>query len=110
MKMPPTPFAMTLDPNAEGYTRILGGPPATASMRSGQVILHPGESVGRHSTGDFEEVLIVWEGAGEMLISGGAPLPLRSGTMAYCPPRTEHDVTNTGTGKLRYVFIVAQVQ
>jgi hypothetical protein len=26
---------------------------------------------------------------------------------AYCPLQTEHDVFNTGTGTIRYVYVVA---
>jgi len=32
---------------------------------------------------------------------------LEAGMAAYCPPQTEHDVFNTGTGTLRYVHVVA---
>jgi mannose-6-phosphate isomerase-like protein (cupin superfamily) len=28
----------------------------------------------------------------------------------YCPPQTEHDVKNTGTGVLRYVHVVADAK
>ena len=55
------------------------------------------KSVGRHSTGQNEEVLIVLEGKGEMLFSG-RPLVAGAGqSRVYCPPRTVHDVKNTGT-------------
>ena len=76
-------------------------------MRSGLVVLAPQKSVGRHSTGQNEEVLIVLEGKGEMLFSDGHSLPVQASHAVYCPPRTVHDVKNTGHGVLRYVYVVS---
>ncbi|MBP7149835.1 MAG: cupin domain-containing protein [Acidobacteria bacterium] len=98
---------MILDPATKDSMRVLGGPPATHSMRSGYVVLDPGKSVGRHSTGEYEEVVIVFEGQGKMTIAGGPELELARGTVAYCPPRTEHDVTNVGEQPLKYLYVVA---
>jgi mannose-6-phosphate isomerase-like protein (cupin superfamily) len=77
-------------------------------MRSGLVVLAPGKSVGKHSTDKHEEVLVVLEGTGEMLITGEVSLPVVAGTAVYCPPHREHNVLNTGEGALRYVFVVAR--
>ena len=60
-----------LNPATKGYVRVLGGPPSTHSMRSGSVVLAPGRSVGKHSTGGYEEVVVVFEGVGKMTITGG---------------------------------------
>lgn len=103
----PKPMVIHLDPAATEYARVLGGPPATHSMRSGHVVLGPGQSVGTHSTGDHEEILVVFQGAGKMTITGGPELALTPNAIAYCPPRTEHDVTNTGPQPLRYLYVVA---
>jgi mannose-6-phosphate isomerase-like protein (cupin superfamily) len=78
-------------------------------MRSGYVTLHPRESVGEHSTGANEELLVVLSGAGEMHFPAHGSLQLRAPCTAYCPPHTEHDVTNTGKEPLRYVYVVARV-
>lgn len=106
----PVPKVITLDPETTEYMRVLGGPPETVSMRSGLVVLQPGESVGTHNTKNYEEVVIVFEGQGEMTITGGATLKLTSGTVAYCPPRTEHNVVNVGSGPLRYLYVVADTE
>jgi mannose-6-phosphate isomerase-like protein (cupin superfamily) len=102
------PRLIQLDSAATGYTEVLGGPPATITMRSGQVVLAPRATVGRHSTERYEELVVVLAGAGEMRVVGGATLALRVGTVAYCPPATEHDVVNTGPGPLRYLYVVAR--
>ena len=105
----PGPRVIHLDPAGADHLPILGGPPESVSMRSGLVVLAPGNSVGLHSTKDFEELLIVLEGQGELQITAQDSLALGAGVAAYCPPQTEHNVLNTGTGPLRYVYIVAKV-
>jgi len=104
-----SPKVIHLDPAGADYLPILGGPPETVSMRSGLVVLSPGNSVGVHSTENFEEVVVVLEGDGEMRITGQDSLTIRAGVAVYCPPETEHDVVNTGTGPLRYIYVVAKI-
>jgi quercetin dioxygenase-like cupin family protein len=102
------PKLITLDQISLDSARILNGPPETVTMRSGYMVLAPSKSVGRHSTRDNEEAIVVLAGTGEMNIIGGSTLHLRPYCVAYCPPNTEHDVVNIGTDTLRYVYIVAR--
>lgn len=44
---------------APGYQELLSGPTDSVHMRSGLVVLAPGKSVGKHSTEDHEEIVIV---------------------------------------------------
>ncbi len=108
----PKPHAkvVALGKNDNGLLPILTGPPETVTMKSGYVVLDPGHSVGKHSTEHHEEILIVLEGQGEMLFHDGSRLELKARTALYCPPETEHDVKNTGTSTLRYVYVVANAQ
>lgn len=103
------PFVMQLTVGTDGRRSVLGGPPQTAGMRSGVVVLHPGASVGRHSTGAGEEIIVLLEGRGEVRVAGVPPLAVEAGTAAYVPPRRSHDVVNTGERQLRYVYVVAPV-
>jgi mannose-6-phosphate isomerase-like protein (cupin superfamily) len=103
----PAPKVISHNVPEKDYLPLLAGPPETVTMRSGRVALAPGKSVGKHSTGDYEEVLVIMEGQGEMRITGGETLLLNKNVVAYCPPHKEHDVFNTGTSLLRYVYIVA---
>jgi mannose-6-phosphate isomerase-like protein (cupin superfamily) len=96
-----------LDRDATEYLRILGGPPESVTMRSGYVVLLPEKSVGRHNTEGYEEMVVVLDGEGEMLFGNGSVLQLKPYIVAYCPPDTEHDVRNTGSKPLRYVYVVA---
>jgi mannose-6-phosphate isomerase-like protein (cupin superfamily) len=104
----PIAKVIKLDAGGQGYQRLLGGPPETSSMHSGLVVLDPGASVGLHNTDQYEELIVVLEGRGEMRITGGPRLKLEGGWAAYCPPRTEHNVFNVGPTPLRYVYIVAE--
>ena len=106
----PVAKVIRLDTGGKDYLPLLSGPPETATMRSGLVVLAPGKAVGKHSTGKHEEILVVLEGAGEMQITGEPSLPVVAGTAVYCPPRREHDVLNTGKTELRYVYVVARAQ
>ena len=106
----PFPKVLKFDPQGQGYQRLLGGPPETSTMRSGLVILAPGKSVGEHNTDNYEELVIILQGQADMRITGGETLRLAAGYAAYCPSHTEHDVLNTGTGLLRYVYVVSEVK
>jgi len=105
----PKPHAkvVALAQSGSGVFPILSGPPETVTMKSGYVVLEPGRSVGKHSTEHHEELLVVLEGQGEMIFHDGSKLEIKARTALYCPPETEHNVTNTGSGTLRYVYVVA---
>ena len=106
----PKPKVIQLSPLATEGVPVLSGPPETVTMRSGSIVLHGGKNVGRHSTGGNEEVLFVFSGSGEMRLSDGTILQLKPYLIAYCPPDTDHDVFNTGSEPLRYVYLVARAR
>jgi quercetin dioxygenase-like cupin family protein len=106
----PSVKVVELDPGDSPYQELLTGPPETASLRSGLVTLAPGTSVGKHNTENFEEMLMPLEGEGELRLPGRPAVRIRPGVIAYAPVHTEHDVVNTGTKRLRYIFIVAEVR
>ena len=99
-------------PFAEGedYQLLLDGPPQTRGMRCGRVVLKPGETAGEHSTGQYEEVLVILEGQGELWCKDLPSLAAEKGYLLYVPPQVIHDVRNTGTVKLRYLYIVVPVE
>lgn len=104
------PTVVALNSAGREYVPILDGPPRTYTMRSGLIDLAPGKSVGKHNTEHYEELVIVLEGQGEMLFADGSKLPVVANSAVYCPPDTEHDVVNTGTGALRYVYVVSKAK
>jgi quercetin dioxygenase-like cupin family protein len=104
------PKVIPLESSGKDYIPVLSGPPESLKMKSGLVILAPGKSVGKHSTEQNEELLVVFEGQGEMIFKDGLKLLVKANSALYCPPETEHNVTNTGTGRLRYVYVVANAR
>jgi mannose-6-phosphate isomerase-like protein (cupin superfamily) len=99
-----------INPLSTESVPVLIRPPETVTMRSGSIVLLPSQNVGRHTTGNNEEVLVVFSGSGEMRLGDGTILNLRPYVILYCPPDTEHDVFNTGSEPLRYVYLVAQAR
>ncbi len=103
-KREPMTFALDC---AGGDCPLLKGAPQTSGMRAGSVNLKPGESVGWHSTSGNEEALLILHGSGVANIEGRPDVPLIEKVLAYIPPATRHNVTNTGTQVLEYVWVVA---
>lgn len=99
------PFVRVL-PDTVEYTPLLEKG-QSVGMRSGLVTLEPGESCGWHSTDDYEELILCLAGAGEVQTGGGGRRPISAYHYAYNPPRTRHNVFNTGTEPMRYVYVVA---
>lgn len=77
-------------------------------MKAGLVTLKAKEEVGEHTTGENEEAIVVLAGSGELRVDGHGALDLQVGSVAYCPPATAHNVVNTGSGLLRYVYVVSR--
>jgi len=100
------PFVKELDAAGETHLPLLTKDNARR-MRSGMVTLGPGEDCGRHSTEDYEELLIILEGSGEAELEGHGALAVAAGQVTYIPPGTFHNVHQRGDGPLRYVYVVA---
>ncbi len=94
---------------SQKYLRLLAGKPSTAGMKSGYVILKPGEAVGDHVTEAREEAVLVLEGEASVYIDGVFAFCAGQETLVYVPPETRHDIKNNGAGTLRYVYIVTPV-
>jgi len=88
------------------YHLLLTGAPQTFGMRSGRVRLAPGKSIGLHNTEGNEELLVFLSGSGVALIGRDTRLQVAAGNVAYIPPETPHNILNTGTEPLAYVFCV----
>ena len=85
--------------------------PVTSGMRAGRVYLKPGEECGEHTTGPHEETLIFLTGTGTALIGPNkTPHKIGEGKISYIPPHTIHNIKNTGTVALTYIYCVAPVK
>jgi mannose-6-phosphate isomerase-like protein (cupin superfamily) len=100
------PFVVELN-DKEEFQRLLPGEPDTCGMKAGRVYLKPGQSCGQHSTNDREELLVFLAGSGQAIIQGNEPFDIGVGKVTYIPPQTLHDIKNTGTEPLIYIYCVA---
>ncbi|MFA5239020.1 MAG: cupin domain-containing protein [Phycisphaerae bacterium] len=93
------------------YQRLLAGRPQTCGMRSGRVYLKPGETCGRHSTEQHEEMLVFLSGKGTAMIGEQeSPYDVAKGKVSYIPPHTIHNVKNTGAEPLIYIYCVTPIE
>ena len=109
-KINPQPKLITLHLDSSDYQSIFQGAPETVSFHSGLVTLKFGESVGHHNTDEYEEIIVIFSGEGQMTFTNGEIFKLKYGEIAYCPPHTEHDVKNTGSTLLKYLYIAADTK
>jgi quercetin dioxygenase-like cupin family protein len=86
---------------------VLAEPPDSRGFHSGFVALQAGQDMHEHTTGTFEEILIVLEGQGEALFNGQQSVTLEDGVFLYIPPQTRHSVKNTGAGPMKYIYVAA---
>ncbi|MFH2057122.1 MAG: cupin domain-containing protein [bacterium] len=106
----PVPFVQALPNDDTPYLSLLK-PGKSAKLHSGYVCLKPGENVGEHSTENYEELLVVLSGEGEVETGGIAQRrPISANQVAYNPPHTTHNVFSTGREPLRYIYIVTPVE
>jgi mannose-6-phosphate isomerase-like protein (cupin superfamily) len=97
--------------DTKDYQPLLQGPPQTCGMRSGRVSLDHGQYCSEHSTGKHEEVLVFLAGQGQALIGPDkTPHPVGQGKILYIPPDTLHNIGNTGTELLVYIYCVAPIK
>jgi len=101
-------LVIDLNKTAENQ-KLLDGKPQTCGMRSGRVYLPPGQACGQHSTKNHEELLVFLFGRGELMIGEEDSYQVGRGKVSYIPPNTAHDVKNTGTEPLVYVYCVAPI-
>ena len=93
--------------SSEKYQRLLNKDSGSFGIKSGHVILKPGENIGEHTTAEREELIIVLKGSGEAIVDRETILKIESNSVLYIPPKTKHDIKNTGSGILEYIFITS---
>jgi quercetin dioxygenase-like cupin family protein len=87
--------------NAKTAGRLASG----AKIKGGCVCIAPGNSVGEHTTGRGEEVLLVLEGEATVT-ANGETTALRKDECLFMPEQTLHNVANRTDDNLVYVYFV----
>ncbi len=99
-------FSMELK-GRQRFLRLFGESSQPRGICSGFVTLKKGESIGKHNTRNKEEALVILQGQADVLWGRRSRLKVKKNCFVYIPPRTEHDVRNTGKGALKYVYLTA---
>jgi len=99
------PFVKTLD-SARKFKRLFGNSRKKKGLCSGFIILKRGKSIGIHSTGKREEIIIVLEGKAQVSIADKHFI-LKNGMVLYIPPNTLHNVKNIDARLLKYLYVTA---
>lgn len=103
------PFVLPISSDGVRHFPILDSSRSVA-MRSALITLQPGERVGTHNTENYEELLVILEGNGEVQAEGlGKELVVKE-SVVYIPPGNQHDVINIGSSLLRYIYIVSPIR
>lgn len=89
------------------FIRLLGDSSKTDGLRCGLVTLKPQESVGEHKTINKEEVIIILKGSAVIYYGKNKKTRVARNTFVYIPPETLHNVKNSGTKILQYVYVTS---
>ena len=81
-------------------------PPDSKIIKSGYVILKPGEEVGEHVTENREEIIVILEGSATV-VAEGESREIRENEVVFIGNGKRHNVVNESDSLLRYLYIVA---
>lgn len=77
----------------------------TERLNVTHVSVHPGEAVPMHTHTDEDQIYYVVSGTGYVELDG-TRIPVGPGSNVMIPLGTAHEIRNTGTEQLDYVFFV----
>ncbi len=89
-------------------TNSLIKPPGSKILKAGRVVLHPGEEIGEHTTDKREEIIIVVKGKA-VLVKEGKEIVLNKGDTHYIGEGILHNVKNTSSDELEYIYVVCNL-
>jgi len=79
----------------------------TGCLKSGVVILQPGEEIGEHITKDREEVIIILSGQATVEIEVEDSQTVNVSQLVYIPQDKKHNIKNTSNNPLHYLYLVS---
>ena len=86
-------------------TQSLLKSPQSKILKSGRILLSPGEEIGRHVTHDREEFLIILRGTA-ILRKDDKEIKLNTGETYYIAENVAHNILNTSNKELEYIYVV----
>ncbi|MEK6968732.1 MAG: cupin domain-containing protein [Nanoarchaeota archaeon] len=80
--------------------------PVTKNLRAGKVILKSSEEAGEHIPYKREEIIIILEGNGIVVIEGKKK-KIKTGDTIFIAENKKHNIINNSKKKLVYVYVVS---
>lgn len=81
-------------------------PPKSRALKSGRVILEPGEEIGEHVTEAREELIVVLRGKAKVIEEDGT-IELHEGDTHFISEGKKHNVKNNSDQVLEYIYVVS---
>ncbi|MDD5560683.1 MAG: cupin domain-containing protein [Candidatus Omnitrophica bacterium] len=91
------------------FLRLLGNKEKDNGLRAGLVTLKPKEFIGEHKTDRKEEAIIILKGSAVVYCGKNKKIRVSQNAFIYIPPETMHNVENTGSDILQYVYVTANI-
>lgn len=83
-------------------------PPISNRLKAGCVVLKTGKDVGKHSTNNKEEVLVILQGKAKVVCENET-INVEKGTLVFIPKNKKHNVINKSKEVLKYIYIVTPI-
>lgn len=80
--------------------------PASKNLRAGKVILKPGKEAGEHIPYKREEIVVILEGKGIVVIEGKKK-NVKPGDAVFIAENKKHNIINNSRKNLVYVYVVS---
>jgi len=91
------------------FLRLLGDSNKAKGLKAGLVTLKSKESIGEHKTENKEEVLIILKGSATIYYSQGKRIKAPKNSFVFIPPETQHNIKNSGSKILQYIYVTTQI-
>ena len=85
--------------NGLAATRLLPWPDLNAPFEGSWCVVHPGTESGAHSHHEYE-IWVAMTGSAE-IVCDGRRMPFVAGDIVHFPPRSHHQVINTGDAEFQ---------
>ncbi len=91
------------------FLRLLGDSNKVKGLKAGLVTLKPQESIGEHKTENKEEVIVILKGNATVCYGKNKKIKAPQNSLVFIPPETLHNIKNSGSKILQYVYVTTQV-
>ena len=103
-------FGVLKNPGVTSTQIVWGKNSPEARVTITRVTIEPGATQERHTHEAAEQIWLVEQGNGELLISNGSSEPLAEGDVVRTPPGDVHGLKNVGTTDLIYLSVTTPPQ